>query len=109
MGTRFCTQLTGVTQAQVDVAPTWSEAIHQAQTWLDSQFEEFDVHSCIFVTCGDWDLQSMMVRQCALSAMHVPRRFQQWINIKNLFRKATGKSGGGMKSMLESLGLRLEG
>merc|ERR1719213_770482 len=50
-----------------------------------------------------------MVQQCALSRNHVPERFRQWINVKNLFKSVTGKPGGGMKSMLSSLGLRLEG
>jgi len=107
--TAFCSQLTGITQDLVDAAPTWSEAFLLAEVWLDAQLEELNMHRCIFVTCGDWDLASMMGRQCALSGMHVPARFRQWVNIKNLFRSVCGTSGGGMKSMLDALGLRLEG
>jgi inhibitor of KinA sporulation pathway (predicted exonuclease) len=107
--TAFCTQLTGITQSTVDSAPSWSEALHMVQTWLTEQLAELDLHSCIFITCGDWDLKSMMPRQCSLAGMHVPQRFRQWINIKSLYTQVRGKSCGGMKAMLDALGLKLEG
>merc|ERR1711988_209823 len=50
-----------------------------------------------------------MGRQCELAGTHVPERFKQWINIKKLFQRVTGTKAGGMKAMLDSLGLRLEG
>jgi len=107
--TAFCMQLTGIKQADVDAAPTWSTAITEAQLWLDRQLQQFNLHKCIFVTCGDWDLSTMMGRQCALASEHVPERFRQWINIKNLFKSVTGQKAGGMKQMLDALGLHLEG
>jgi len=107
--TAFCTQLTGITQESVDAAPSWPQALLMAEEWLDSQFQEFNLANCLFVTCGDWDLASMMGRQCALAGMHVPARYRQWLNIKNFFRKVTGNYGRGMKTMLNFLGLRFEG
>jgi len=107
--TDFCTQLTGITQETVDAGLTWPLALAQAQAWLDKQLSEQSLSRCIFVTCGDWDLKSMMGRQCALSGEHVPERFRQWINIKRLFASVTGLNGGSMKRMLDVLGLRLEG
>jgi len=109
--TSFCTELTGIKQSMVSDAPAWGEAFRLAQAWLDEQLtgEDGQVASCLFVTCGDWDLQSMLLRQCKLSGDHVPQRFKKWLNIKNLFRSATGMQGGGMKSMLEALGLELIG
>jgi len=96
----FCTQLTGIEQHSVDDAPPWPEALAQAQAWLDSRVTELGFRRCLFVTCGDWDLRSMVVKQCKASGEHVPARFRQWLNIKNLFKNATGRSPGGMAQML---------
>mmetsp|Transcript_17745 Transcript_17745/g.31047 ORF Transcript_17745/g.31047 Transcript_17745/m.31047 type:complete len:428 (-) Transcript_17745:37-1320(-) len=109
--TSFCTQLTGIEQGSVAEAPTWDEAFESAQAWLEERLKRGDGQgaSCLFVTCGDWDLQQMLVRQCALSGNHVPQRFKQWLNIKNLFRLVTGMPGRDMKSMLDALDLGLVG
>eukprot|EP00930_Biecheleria_cincta_P038030 TRINITY_DN26129_c0_g1_i1.p1 TRINITY_DN26129_c0_g1~~TRINITY_DN26129_c0_g1_i1.p1 ORF type:complete len:531 (+),score=99.51 TRINITY_DN26129_c0_g1_i1:60-1652(+) len=109
--TSFCTQLTGIQQRQIDQAPKWQAAFLEGQAWLDGQLDAPDgtSQSCLFVTCGDWDLKTMLPRQCLLSSSHVPQRFKQWLNIKELFRKTTGKPGAGMPSMLQKLGLELEG
>jgi len=107
--TEFCTRLTGIQQSTVDEAPSWGEAFHQAQAWLDSELKRLKHPSCILVTCGDWDLRSMLPRQCALSGMHVPDRFRKWLNIKNLFHVAMKRPGKGMLNMLNGLGLKLQG
>jgi len=107
--TEFCTRLTGIQQSTVDEAPSWGEAFYQAQAWLDSELERLKHPSCIIVTCGDWDLRSMLPRQCALTGTHVPERFRKWLNIKNLFHVAMKRPGKGMLDMLNGLGLKLQG
>jgi len=105
----FCTNLTGITQASVDEAPEWSKVLHMAQTWLDGQLATAGFLNCAFVTCGDWDLKTMIGEQCGVSGEHVPARFRQWINIKHLFERLTKQAGGSMPRMLELLHLKLEG
>jgi len=107
--TEFCTELTGIRQSQVDEAPAWPEAFAQAQAWLDAHLAAEGFRHCVFVTCGDWDLQTMLVNQCALSQQRIPDRFREWLNIKSLFRNITHKRGGSMKMMLNELGLPLHG
>lgn len=106
---RFCTELTGIVQAAVDSAPVWTVALRQAEEWLDAQLAGRGFRRCVFVTCGDWDLKTMMPGQCAVVGQQVPRRFRYWLNIKNLFRTVTTKHGKGMKEMLTELGLPLDG
>uniref|UniRef100_A0A7S4QS23 Exonuclease domain-containing protein n=1 Tax=Alexandrium monilatum TaxID=311494 RepID=A0A7S4QS23_9DINO len=67
--------------------------------------------SCVFVTCGDWDLKTMISEQCQLSGQHVPARFRRWVNIKNAFRRLTQSrsAAGSMPAMLGALGLELQG
>jgi ribA/ribD-fused uncharacterized protein len=107
--TAFCTQLTGIQQNTVDEAPSFSKAFAQVQEWLDSELVRLKVTNCIFVTCGDWDLRSMLPQQCSLSGQHVPGRFRRWLNIKKLFEKVMERPGQGMASMLAVLGLKLQG
>lgn len=109
--TSFCNKLTGIKQSQVDQAPKWQAAFIAGQAWLDEQLDNSDgaAKNCLFVTCGDWDLKAMLPRQCSLSGSHVPQRFKRWLNIKELFRQATGKPGSSMPNMLQILGLKLEG
>ena len=66
----------------------------------------------IFVTCGDWDLKTMLPSQCKAYKEEVPTVFQRWLNIKNFYAEATGDGGKkkkGMVGMLEGLSLKLEG
>merc|ERR1712046_347164 len=83
--TPFCTQLTGIQQSWLDNAPTWPEALIEAQAWCDRKLAELGWTSFTFVTCGHWDLKTMIGKQCAASRQHVPERFRQWVNIKDVF------------------------
>jgi inhibitor of KinA sporulation pathway (predicted exonuclease) len=109
--TAFCTELTGIRQSEVDGAPIWAEALQQACAWLDERLLERGCapERCLFVSCGDWDLKSMIVEQCVVSGEHVPERFRRWLNIKNLFKRTLGTPAGGMEMMLEAVHLPLEG
>lgn len=43
-----------------------------------------DEKSFAFVTCGDWDLKTMLPNQCRTSKCSKPKYFSQWINIKRV-------------------------
>jgi ribA/ribD-fused uncharacterized protein len=107
--TAFCTSLTGIQQSSVDGAPRWKEAFTRAQAWLASELARLGFQNCTLVTCGDWDLKTMLPKQCALSGEHVPECFSRWLNIKNFFQQVTGRPGKGMPHMLEALKLELQG
>lgn len=38
----------------------------------------------LFVTCGDWDLKTMLPSQCALENLQVPPYCKMWLNIKKV-------------------------
>ncbi len=110
--TPFCTELTSITQADVDAAPPFLSVLASHRAWL----ERHGLHRApfAFVTCGDWDLQTMLPVQCAASDLSIaglPRAYRQWINVKTVFRSvmpAAGRSMG-MPAMLAALGLELRG
>ncbi|MEZ4449517.1 MAG: 3'-5' exonuclease [Nannocystaceae bacterium] len=113
----FCTELTGIRQEEVDGAPPFLEVYAAHRDWLvghglldaDGRGEE----RFAFVTCGDWDLQTMLPVQCAASELPVsalPKAYRRWINIKKIFAAVKLREKGfGMPSMLKALGLPLLG
>jgi ERI1 exoribonuclease 3 len=65
----------------------------------------------IFLTCGDWDLKSMLPAQTSYFNLTYPRYLKQWINVKKAYatfknRKSQPK---GMTCMLDELQLPLIG
>jgi ERI1 exoribonuclease 3 len=70
-----------------------------------------------FLTCGDWDLKTMLPDQLARESQtnrcipsSGPPPFDRWINIKKEFRTHyKNKHGKGMAEMLKRLGMELEG
>jgi len=105
----FCTKLTGIQQHEVDDAPEFREVFKQACSWLDQHLQQRK-KSAALVTCGDWDLKTMLPRQCQTAQVHaVPQVFKEWVNIKKTYSVATGRHAGGMKPMLDTLGLPLVG
>ena len=111
--TSFCTALTSITQADVDAAPPFPAALEAHLAWLRSHGlpTEGDALPWAFVTCGDWDLRTMLPAQLATAGFdHVPAPHRRWINVKVPFRRWDGKMRrAGMARMLEALGLELEG
>ena len=114
--TAFCTDLTGIQQQWVERAPVFAEALKQHTEWLQRHglaVEGAKGHSFLFVTCGDWDLKTMLPAQLRMERdRRVPAHFRQWINIKRIYSQRMpggGRQAGGMAGMLRGLGLTLEG
>ncbi|MFK8003953.1 MAG: 3'-5' exonuclease [Polyangiales bacterium] len=116
--TPFCMELTGIEQSQVDAAQTFPDIFKVHQAWLGSNSLQVSPEDGVpldfaFITCGDWDLQTMLPAQ--LSATDpvigfVPHAYRRWINIKKPFAAWNGGSvKGGMLGMLKALDLELEG
>ena len=101
---RFCAGLTGIRQVEVDRAPTFPEVLAQFDEWLEGQ-GDFE-----FVTCGDWDLGSMLPRQCAQRGLPVPAWARSWLNLKHLFGQHFPRSRrSGLRAMAAVLGVSLVG
>ena len=107
--TPFCTDLTGITQGMVEGKPTLKEVMAQLESWLEeNKLLDPSVRFC-FVTCGDWDLKTMLPGQCKYFQIERPIYLCSWINIKRVFEAVTRKKATEMPGMLQALGLQLEG
>lgn len=111
----FCTELTSIRQEDVDAAPTFPEVLAAHSTWLEGHglLDSHGRERFAFLTCGDWDLATMLPVQCAAAGISIgalPRAYRRWINVKKIFLATVGKAKSlGMPSMLRELGLQLEG
>jgi ERI1 exoribonuclease 3 len=104
-------------QETVDAADTFPAVWKRMQEFLTNHGVYRDISSHAFLTCGDWDLKTMLPAQLTKESQadpsipsSAPPPFDRWINIKKAFRtQYQNKHGKGMAQMLTRLGLELEG
>ena len=104
---KFCTELTGITQEQVDAGYNFPDVLNSHYNWLT---EQTNGGSVIILTCGYWDLSTMMPNECKTWAIIPPAIYNQYINVKkevqNFYKNDNCR---GMFSILQELGIELEG
>ncbi|KAH9898028.1 exonuclease RNase T and DNA polymerase III [Cubamyces lactineus] len=119
--TNFCINLTGIQQSTVDAASPFPDVWKRYQQFLRSHNIIGDEpSSAIFLTCGDWDLKTMLPQQLSLSGITEAFRssrsrnlkppFHRWINIKKSYQEYYGlRYPKGMEGMLRHAKMELEG
>ncbi|XP_074640521.1 ERI1 exoribonuclease 3-like isoform X2 [Tubulanus polymorphus] len=105
--TDFCIELTGIVQDMVDGQPHIEEVLKEFDQWRSDHNLTFQ--NSAFVTCGDWDLKTMLPSQCEYFDMECSEYFNQWINIKKVYSSVTGTFPKGMMDMLNMLRIQHEG
>ncbi|KTF94892.1 hypothetical protein cypCar_00046003 [Cyprinus carpio] len=98
----FCTELTGITQDQVDSAPPLHICLSRFTRWLHSLQQERGVvfetdstgpapsrHPCAFVTWSDWDLGVCLLYECKRKQLSVPEALKSWIDLRATYRVHT--------------------
>lgn len=97
----FCTQLTSLTQEQVDAGVSFAEACAILE-------KDYKTRQRVWASYGDYDRQ-MFERQCAARDIHYPFSATH-LNVKSLFTLLQGKRHDvGMVQAMQSLDLPLEG
>jgi ERI1 exoribonuclease 3 len=80
------------------------------EKWLTSMIGELPtVDNVLMVTCGDWDLKTMLPTQCETCKISIPKYFTKWTNLKILCTKYCGFNIRGMTDMLNFYKLELIG
>ena len=99
--TPFCTTLTTITQAEVDRASGFTDAIAAFQSW----FTAYDKR--LFCSWGDFD-RNQFKQDCKFHAVPLP--FQNHFNLKKAFLQTQGlKQRCGMDQALQLAGIPLVG
>ena len=101
---RFCTELTGITQDMVDSAPAYPEAIQELNDWLGSPADDF-----IWCSWGNYDRLHLEAEsethKVAPTLMQSPH-----LNLKRIWRRTTGqKRKNGLSHALAFHDLAFEG
>lgn len=105
--TKFCTDLTGITQEQVDNGTDFPEALEEHCKWITSHVNHDE--KIVFMTVGNWDLGTMMPQECKKWNLVPPTIYHSFVNINVVFSDFYKIRSGGMKRMLEYLGIELTG
>ena len=103
--TRFCTQLTSITQADVDAAPYFPQAMATLSRWL---VERELPGRFTFCSWGDYDKQQLQ-REERKNNVRVPLGASH-LNLKEAFRRRSGDDHKlGVGGALRRCGIRFEG
>lgn len=105
----------------VDKADIFPEVWKRFQEFLESHgfLDPEKTNTHIFVTCGDWDLKTMLPKQLVTSKVdhgldevgRLIEPYNRWINVKTPFKKQMNltRANVGMAGMLKKLKLELIG
>lgn len=110
--TKFCMGLTGITQNQVYTGIDFIDAFNEHEKWIIDNIDS-DPNEVMIITCGKWDLQTMMPMECMRWNINPSSLYRRVINLKDAFKKVYDKDGKkqryGMVGMLRRTKLTLEG
>ncbi|NXE24005.1 ERI2 exoribonuclease, partial [Ardeotis kori] len=119
----FCTELTGITQIQVDEGVPLNICLSQFLKWIQNIEKEkkiifnADVLSdstseakpCTFVTWTDWDLGVCLHYECKRKQLRKPDFLNSWIDLKATYRAFYNRKPKGLSGALQDLGLAFAG
>ena len=97
---RFCRELTSITQAEVDAAERFPAALVRFLEWIG------DPRAVLFASWGEYDARQLQ-RDCRLHGIAYPIG-RHW-NLKRAVARELGRKPAGMSTILAELGLALEG
>ena len=117
----FCTGLTGITQRQVDTAPTLPEVLSQFEQWrlerdlvyigdtIPAESTLAVAANFAFAADGAWDLRYFLHGECTRKGIPRAAYFDKWCNLKALFAEAYHRPHCAIEAMLQAQGMAFEG
>ena len=105
--TEFCTHLTGITQDTVQDQPDFVTVLKMFENWL--QYEVDNEQSFIVLTCGNWDINTCLRKQCEDYKIDIPSWAYRWINLKKVHKSVIGNYPKSFAQILSDLNLNFEG
>lgn len=112
----ICISITGITQDIVDNSPTFDIVWKDVQRFLAKHSliplddNTSSLHSFTWITCGNWDLRTMLPLQLKQCGYNRPGFINNFINLKDLYMEYYPLTRiRGMKDMLKKSNLILEG
>ncbi|KAM9492885.1 ERI1 exoribonuclease 2 isoform 1-T1 [Salvelinus alpinus] len=118
----FCTQLTGITQQQVEAGVPLHICLSRFSRWLqalehqrgvvfprDQRAPVAEQRPCAFVTWSDWDLGVCLLYECKRKQLHKPAVLNSWIDLRATYRLFYNRKPKGLNGALQDLGIQFSG
>uniref|UniRef100_UPI003AABDC2A ERI1 exoribonuclease 2 n=1 Tax=Centroberyx gerrardi TaxID=166262 RepID=UPI003AABDC2A len=120
----FCTELTGITQRQVEAGVPLHICLSRFSRWLQSLQLQMGVvfpkeqrgsapstsqKPCAFLTWSDWDLGVCLQYECKRKQLHKPDILNSWIDLRSTYRLFYNRKPKGLNGALQDLGIQFCG
>lgn len=119
----FCTELTGITQMQVEAGIPLQICLSRFSRWLQNLQLEMGVafankdqrcsgpsqKLCTFLTWSDWDLGVCLQYECKRKQLHKPDVLNSWIDLRSTYRLFYNRKPKGLNGALQDLGIQFSG
>ncbi|MBN3305121.1 ERI2 exoribonuclease, partial [Amia calva] len=119
----FCTELTGITQGQVEAGVPLRICLSQFSQWLQTLRQERNVvfarepsrpgaaaeKPCAFVTWSDWDLGVCLQYECKRKQLRKPEALSSWIDLRATYKLFYNRRPKGLNGALQDLGIEFSG
>ena len=110
---KFCTELTGITQEQVERADPFVNVFERAQVWMANHGLFEPGVNFLVVTDGPWDIARFLIQQCMIDYICIPLWASRWVNLRktftNYYKLKYYPKLPDITQMLDALGLKFEG
>nr|XP_020478471.1 ERI1 exoribonuclease 2 [Monopterus albus] len=122
---KFCTELTGITQVQVESGIPLQICLSRFSRWLQKLQLEMGLvlpsrqqrcsapspsqKLCTFLTWSDWDLGVCLQYECKRKQLHKPDVLNSWIDLRSTYRLFYNRKPKGLNGALQDLGLQFSG
>uniref|UniRef100_A0A3B1IKK6 ERI1 exoribonuclease 2 n=1 Tax=Astyanax mexicanus TaxID=7994 RepID=A0A3B1IKK6_ASTMX len=118
----FCTELTGITQKQVEAGLPLRICLSRFTRWLQTLQQEKGVvyvtdskntpssgQLCTFITWSDWDLGVCLLYECKRKQIVKPEALSSWIDLRATYRTFYSRKPKGLNGALQDLGIQFSG
>ncbi|NXS07702.1 ERI2 exoribonuclease, partial [Neodrepanis coruscans] len=119
----FCTELTGITQNQVDEGVPLNICLSEFMKWIQKIQKEkkiifstdtqsnftSETKACTFVTWTDWDLGVCLQYECKRKQLRKPNILNSWIDLKATYEAFYNRKPKGLNGALQDLGIDFVG
>ncbi|KAB5523797.1 hypothetical protein PHYPO_G00156540 [Pangasianodon hypophthalmus] len=120
----FCTELTGITQEQVEAGLPLQICLSRFTHWVQTLQQERGVvflrdhtqtHTavsgkhCAFLTWSDWDLGVCLQYECKRKQISKPEVLNSWIDLRATYRMFYHRKPKGLNGALQDLGIEFSG
>ncbi|XP_076839065.1 ERI1 exoribonuclease 2-like isoform X2 [Brachyhypopomus gauderio] len=118
----FCTELTGITQTQVEAGVPLRICLSRFMRWLhelqrekgvvfvnDSKNSTPSENLCTFVTWSDWDLGVCLLYECKRKQISKPGVLNSWIDLRATYKCFYSRKPKGLQGALQDVGIEFSG